>query len=292
MEIKVDALVLRTADYGESDRMLTLFTLQNGKLSAAAKGVRKAKARLNFAAQPFCFGEYVLAQKGERYTVISAFATDAFYGLRMDIGKLYAAASLAGLCDAVLPEGLVNEELFLLAVTALGEMCEKEETEALLRSVISDYYRSVLVEDAGSTSFNTKLEIYAETMGTKILVLFLGIYLGIIFLLTSAAVLALQQLSQAADNQERYAVLTRLGVEEKMRDRSVYVQVFLAFFLPLFLAVIHSVVGMTAANNAIAQVGQLDSVASSAVTAVFILVVYGAYFLATCWGSRRIVRGR
>ena len=168
----------------------------------------------------------------------------------------------------------------------------KEETEALLRSVISDYYRSVLGEDAGSTSFNTKLEIYAETMGTKILVLFLGIYLGIIFLLTSAAVLALQQLSQAADNQERYAVLTRLGVEEKMRDRSVYVQVFLSFFLPLFLAVIHAVVGMTAANAAIAKVGKLDAAASSAVTAVFILVVYGAYFLATCWGSRRIVRGR
>ena len=168
----------------------------------------------------------------------------------------------------------------------------KEDTEALLRSVTSDYSRAVLGEDAGSTSFNTKLDIYMETMGTKILVLFLGIYLGIIFLLTSAAVLALQQLSQAADNQERYAVLTRLGVEEKMRDRSVYVQVFLAFFLPLFLAVIHAVVGMTAANAAIAQVGKLDAAASSAVTAVFILVVYGAYFLATCWGSRRIVRGR
>lgn len=168
----------------------------------------------------------------------------------------------------------------------------KEETEALLRSVLSDYYRSVLGEDAGSTRTYTKLEVYQETMGTKILVLFLGIYLGIIFLLTSAAVLALQQLSQAADNQERYAVLTRLGVEEKMRDRSVYVQVFLAFFLPLFLAVIHAVVGMTAANRVILSVGKLDAVASSAVTAVFILVVYGAYFLATCWGSRRIVRGR
>ena len=87
-------------------------------------------------------------------------------------------------------------------------------------------------------------------------------------------------------------MLTRLGVEEKMRDRSVYVQVFLAFFLPLFLAVIHAVVGMTAANKAILAVGKLDAVASSAVTAAFILVVYGAYFLATCWGSRRIVRGR
>ena len=79
MEIKVDAIVIRTADYGESDRMLTLFTLQRGKLSAAAKGVRKAGAKLRFAAQPFCFAEYVLAQRGERNTVISAAETDSFY---------------------------------------------------------------------------------------------------------------------------------------------------------------------------------------------------------------------
>ena len=49
---------------------------------------------------------------------------------------------------------------------------------------------------------------------------------------------------------------------------------------------------MTSANEAIAVVGKVDSAASSAVTAVFILVVYGAYFLATCLGSRRIVRGK
>ena len=67
---------------------------------------------------------------------------------------------------------------------------------------------------------------------------------------------------------------------------------FLFVFLPLALAVVHAAVGMTSANAAIAQVGRVDSAASSAVTAVFILVVYGAYFLATCWGSRRIIRGR
>ena len=53
MESKVDALVLRTANYGESDKMITLFSLQKGKISAAAKGVRKAKAKLAFAASPF-----------------------------------------------------------------------------------------------------------------------------------------------------------------------------------------------------------------------------------------------
>ena len=132
MEQKVDALVLRTADYGESDRMLTLFSLQNGKISAAAKGVRKAAAKLRFAAQPFCFAEYVLACKGDRCTMISASCTDGFYGLREDIGKFYAAASLAGLCDAVLPEGIVNEELFLYAVNALRGMCEGDEAEELI----------------------------------------------------------------------------------------------------------------------------------------------------------------
>ena len=129
-------------------------------------------------------------------------------------------------------------------------------------------------------------------MGSEIIVVGKGSSLGSVLLQCSATVLALQQLSQAAYNQERYAVLTRLGVEERMRDRSVYVQVFLAFFAPLALAVVHAAVGMTSANEAIAVVGKVDSAASSAVTAVFILVVYGAYFLATCLGSRRIVRGK
>lgn len=160
---------------------------------------------------------------------------------------------------------------------------------AAMRGFVPQEYQS---EHGYGYASDSRINIYTETMGSKVLVLFLGIYLGIVFLLTSAAVLALQQLSQAADNQTRYRVLARLGVEEKMRDRSIYVQVFLAFFLPLALAVIHSVVGMTAANAAISEVGRVDSAASSFVTALFILVVYGAYFLATCWGGRRIVRGR
>ena len=78
----------------------------------------------------------------------------------------------------------------------------------------------------------TRIGVYMENMGSKILVLFMGLYLGMVFLLTAAAVLALQQLSQAADNAPRYRILARLGAPEKMRRRSVFTQVFLAFFLP------------------------------------------------------------
>ena len=53
MEFKADALLLRAVDYGENDRMVTLLTAERGKIAASLKGVRKAGARLRFAAQPF-----------------------------------------------------------------------------------------------------------------------------------------------------------------------------------------------------------------------------------------------
>ena len=71
MEIKTDAIVLRAADYKDADKILTLLTPSAGKLTAGIKGVKKSGAKLAFSAQPFAFCEYVLAQKGGRYTVTS-----------------------------------------------------------------------------------------------------------------------------------------------------------------------------------------------------------------------------
>ena len=81
----------------------------------------------------------------------------------------------------------------------------------------------------------------------------------------------LEQLPQAADNAPRYQLLARLGAPERMRARSVDIQVFLSFFLPLALALVHAAVGMTAANAVIAEVGKVDAAASSAVAAVLLL---------------------
>ncbi len=141
---------------------------------------------------------------------------------------------------------------------------------------------------------NQRHDIYLDALGAKVLILFIGVYLGITFLITAAAVLALQQLSQSADNVKQYGVLRRLGAEEGMRDKAVFFQVFLAFFLPLALAVIHAVVGMTAANAVISEVsrGNLNTVASSFLTAGMILLIYGAYFLLTFFSSRSIVKER
>ena len=160
----------------------------------------------------------------------------------------------------------------------------KEETENQLLQLIRPLNTRL------SIRMETRLSIYADMVGNKILALFLGLYLGFTFLLAAAAVLALQQLSQGADNTGRYAVLRRLGAEERQMKRSATQQVALAFLLPLALALVHSAVGMKAANDIIFAVGKVDSAASSAVTAGVILTVYGGYFLATALACRRMAK--
>ena len=197
-------------------------------------------------------------------------------------------------------EGLVTGNLGLTYVVIPDEMAEglelrrqvwcadyagdKEETEADLLALLRPLSQKI------SLRVESRLTIYQDVMGSKILALYLGLYLGFTFLLAAAAVLALQQLSQAADNTRRYAVLRRLGAEEKLVARSAAHQVALAFLLPLGLALIHAVVGMKAANDLIAMVGRVDSVGSSLAAALVLLLVYGGYFLATAAACRRMAR--
>lgn len=135
-----------------------------------------------------------------------------------------------------------------------------------------------------------KTELYQETGGFRILVSYLALYIGLVFLIAAAAVLALQQLSEASDNAERYGLLRKLGAEESMVHHALLIQIALYFFLPLSLAAVHSIVGIHVANRLIADVGHMDILGNIVMTAAIFLVVYGAYFLATYWGSRSMIR--
>ena len=137
MDDKTDALVLRTADYGENDKMLTLLSAERGKISACAKGVKKAGAKLLFAAQPFCFAEYVFAVKGGRNTVTAASLYDGFYSLREDVEKFYAGAAVLEACDRLACEGEESGALLVSAVRALGEIVEGDAERALVKFLLS-----------------------------------------------------------------------------------------------------------------------------------------------------------
>lgn len=136
MEIKVNALVLRAADYGENDKILTLLTAERGKLTAGIKGVRKSGAKLKFAAQPFCLAEYVLSGRGGRYTVIQAGGGESFYDLRCDIGKFYAAVALCEAASALSFEEDSSPEMFVACVEGLRDMCADDECFALIKFLV------------------------------------------------------------------------------------------------------------------------------------------------------------
>ncbi len=136
----------------------------------------------------------------------------------------------------------------------------------------------------------TKQQLYEDNKGMTTTILFVGIYLGTIFLITSAAVLALQQLSEASDSVDRYKSLKRIGATQKMINKTIFTQTLIYFMLPLTLALVHSIVGIAVVNDFITMFGKSDILISSIITALVIVIVYGGYFYATYIGYKNIVK--
>lgn len=146
MEIKTDAIVLRTADYKDADKIVTLLTPSFGKISASVKGVKRASAKLSFAAQPFAFCEYVMTQKSGRRTVVSAYQHDGFFPLRTDICRFYAACALAEACDALCMEGEESRSVFVAAAECLRAIAYGEERGETCGEALCSFLLTALFE--------------------------------------------------------------------------------------------------------------------------------------------------
>ncbi len=112
MDVKVNAVVLKAAAFNESDKLLTLLSPERGRFTALAKGVRKPAAKLKFAAEPFCFGEYLFAKGKGPLVLTGCSAFELFYDLRTDVERFYLASAAAELALIV-----TNEEENAAALT-------------------------------------------------------------------------------------------------------------------------------------------------------------------------------
>ncbi len=130
MDVKTEAIVLQAIDYKDNDKLLTLFSPTLGKITAGIRGVKKPKAKLAFCAQPFCFAEYILAEKGGRYTVTNAYLHESFFSLRSDISRFYAACAAAEICRTLATENEGHEGLFIGFIECLKSLCLAQEDEA------------------------------------------------------------------------------------------------------------------------------------------------------------------
>ena len=136
----------------------------------------------------------------------------------------------------------------------------------------------------------TRIEAYGQMQGLTMAVLYIVIYLGVIFLITSAAVLALQQLSEASDNIERYTALRKIGATNSMINKTVFKQILIYFAAPLSLAIIDSAVGIYAVSKFISAFGESSIFTSSLIVLLLIVIIYGGYFFSTYAGVKNIVK--
>lgn len=145
--------------------------------------------------------------------------------------------------------------------------------------------------DDNNLNARSKISLYEASVGLGAVVTFIGIYLGVIFLISSAAILALKELSESSDNIQRYEILRKIGTDEKIINKALFKQIGIFFIMPLMLAIVHSIFGIKFANIILEGISQTEGLLPSIImTAIFILIIYGGYFIATYFQSKSIIK--
>ena len=179
---------------------------------------------------------------------------------------------------------------FLAADYNANNETEKKEIEEIFSNDNSTLNQNI--ENNNSTlNGSTKISFIESSVGLSTLIIFIALYLGIIFLIVSCAILALKQLTESSDNIERYAILRKIGCSEKMIKKSLFTQIAIFFILPLILAIIHSIFGIEFAMSIFDTLASKDQLLPSVIaTIIVMIIIYGSYFLATYLGSVNIIK--
>lgn len=137
---------------------------------------------------------------------------------------------------------------------------------------------------------NSKIGTLESKKGSSTIILYIGLYLGIIFLLASSAVLSLQQLSEASDSLERYNSLRKIGVSETMIDKAIFKQVLIYFTAPLILAFVDSIFGIMFIKTYLMDFGKVNIIEPTIITLIFLMLIYTTYFVATYISYKNTVK--
>ena len=137
--------------------------------------------------------------------------------------------------------------------------------------------------------YTEKNMMYDMFYGINALVTFLCCYIGLVFLLVCAALLALKQLTETTDNIYRYNLLQKLGAKRRQINRTLYAQTAVFFAVPLAVAGIYSILLVGKGMEIVEEFMNLHISTNVGITVVLFLIVYGSYFLATYLSCKRMV---
>ena len=193
----------------------------------------------------------------------------------------------------IVPDDVINvashspqmEYEYMVANYRANDEEEKQKIdEVFTNPELNDLYPDVTL---GGT---TRIAIYDASVGLGAMITFIGLYLGIIFLISSAALLALKELSESADNITRYTMLRRIGATDKQLNKALFRQIAIFFMFPLIIAIIHSIFGIKFCMFILETFGKEEMLASVFMTMLFLIFIYGGYFLITYYCSKNIIK--
>lgn len=185
----------------------------------------------------------------------------------------------------VLPDEALKTKKKVMSYMIANYKGDKEKVEEIITSLMQK-------EKFTDThlAFNTKIDIKEAAVGIGALVTFIGLYLGVIFLISCAAILALKELSESSDNKVRFQMLRRIGVSEEELNKALLKQISIFFIFPLLLAVLHSVFGIMFCNIILKDAGISFDLKAVVMTSIFIIIIYGGYLVVTYLCSKNIIK--
>lgn len=193
----------------------------------------------------------------------------------------------------IVPDDVINvsndspqmEYEYMVANYKANDQKGKEKIEEIFTNPeLDNLYPDITLEGTSKTA------IYDASVGLGAMITFIGLYLGIIFLISSAAILALKELSESVDNKIRFNMLRRIGASEKQINKALFRQIAIFFMFPLVLAIIHSIFGIKFCVFLLETFGKEQMLASVFMTMLFLIFIYGGYFLITYYCSKNIIK--
>ena len=190
----------------------------------------------------------------------------------------------------IVPDDIVDDNYIVYNSIIGNYYTDSLDEQREIQEQIKNLVNNPISLEYNLPSINSKVDISEASIGIGALVTFLGLYLGIVFLIASVAILDLKELTESTDNKERYIMLRKLGADEKMINKSLFIQIAIFFMFPLLIAIIHSIFGITFCSYIIETFGNEQLLPSIIMTAIFIVVFYGGYFLITYLSSKNIIK--
>lgn len=279
--------IIAVSDY---NRLATLYGAKEIELAADEYAIvcdfesfKQFRDKAMAAGQTIDCGGYILKPGAKEcvssFVVMSGGSTNT--GIIVVPDEVGASLEGAGKLTGYLMAGNFNVE----------DKKEKKEIEQRLLDTTEKYWEMNYddLDYMPPMTIGTRVTIVESSNGLTLLATFIVIYMGIVFLIASAALLALKALSESIDSTGRYEILKKIGSDQRMLRKALFAQIGVYFTLPLVVAIIHSIFGMKFAEFAMSALLNGSTFWGICVTAAVMAVLYGGYLLATYKSSKRIV---